>query len=175
MDMKLVAGTVLLLVGAFVLTSCRFAEIAFYEHEPSKRFYKSLDFSVEELSSFKSSDILFVVNLKQVNPEDYIAWLGLYTQSPGRSVFVNEANISGIDWELEEAINVNSNLDLVVENTNLMKASIKLFEIKGDLLQKALNGSDALTLEVDYSINNLPGTMSFKLIHRVEKYSIFST
>ncbi|MEX2961518.1 hypothetical protein [Microbulbifer sp. TYP-18] len=164
-----------LLVCVFILSSCRSSEIVFYEHDPSITFYESLNFSAENLLPFRENDVLFVVALKEVSREDYLVWLGLYTQSPGKAVVVHEAAISGDSWKKQGDISRKLVLDNKVENSDLMKTSVQLFDVRSDLLQKVLSSEADLTLDVSYSINDIPGVMHFKLVRRTEKHPVFST
>ena len=63
------------LVLCFLLVSCKFTELIFYEHEPSKLFYESYDMDKPELDGFTEDGVLFVIDIRTAMNEEYFLWL----------------------------------------------------------------------------------------------------
>ena len=119
------------LVLCFLLVSCKFTELIFYEHEPSKLFYESYDMDKPELDGFTEDGVLFVIDIRAAMNEEYFLWLGLYSKNKDKRILIKNAAIfSGDDKELSVVDRVLL-VDEPVDNTNLYQNpadTLKLFE-----------------------------------------------
>lgn len=178
MNIKLIFCSFFVLVASAVsISACGSAKIFFYEHVPSKNFYKSYDFENKKLSEFKVKDTLLVVSLKQSDLENYIVWLGFYSGQAGNKIFVKKADFYGEKNYKSVVINKQILIDNPHEKTNLMNNSIELFQLSGVFLQDVFKSDKNLFVRVIYSdlIDGEDKEMNFKLEQRVEKHTIFPT
>ena len=159
-----------------MLAACEYAEIIFYEHEPSETFYHQFDIGAVDLESFIDDDILFVARLKDVaNPSSYIVWQGLYTSKKNKTVKIEKAIIQSGDWKEESILDQVVALDEVFDRSDLLKSSVKLFQIKGKLLEEVYQSNGYLHLKVFYEIGGKVKFNEYELKRRVEKWTIFPT
>ena len=175
MDMKILVGLCFIVLSLFALTACKTAEIVFYEHKPSKEFYKSFDYALNDLIGFKKNGVLFVVDVKEINRSDYVVWLGLYSQSFGKAIDIEKAELAGNGWKESVFIGQNLKLDTSISDKGLMKNSAKLFQVRGELFQKVMNDGGNLSLTVTYVQDGATEEIEFNLNRRVEKHTVFST
>ncbi|WP_394203374.1 hypothetical protein [Marinagarivorans algicola] len=175
MDMKILIGLFFIVLSLLALTACKTAEIVFYEHKPSKGFYESFDYGKNNLNDFKKGGVLFVVDVKEINRSDYVVWLGLYSQSSGKNIGIEKAEITGNGWKEAVLIGQDLKLDVSVPDKGLMKKSAKLFQVQGELFQKVMNDGGSLTLTVTYVQDGVSKIIEFNLERRVEKHTVFST
>ena len=163
-----------IVVGLF-LTSCRFAELVFYEHEPSKSFYQTKDFKVAD-AAFVSNEILFVVDVKAVSQrEDLIFWLGLYSEQEGKQIKITKAIIQGDGGQKEVTFNSIALLNKQDSKKKLFKTSLKLFQLHSDKVETLCQSGENVWLEITYLVNGKENHKRFKLKRRVEKRPVFST
>lgn len=173
--MKLFLCGVFLLLIITVITACKSDEIIFYEHNPSKEFYKSFNYNLSSLGSFKKDDILFVVNVKKVNQSKYFVWLGLYSNIPNKVVEVKSAVLVGNGGEKSSYFDGEYKLNEPASSTSLMKTSIKLFELNKDFIKNMVNEEGNLLLTISYVNNGELKKIEFILEKRVSKYTVFPT
>lgn len=174
MIIKLLICVAVLLGGVLVLSSCRTAEIVSYVHEPSEDFYRDMNYEADQLNEFKDGGTLFVVDVKEVRRDQYLVWLGLYSDER-QSLTINGARIVGDDWNKKNQINKNITIDSAVPDSGLMKDSVQLFAVEGGLLNQVVSNGSDIMLEVNYTIAGSRKTMTFSLERRVEKQTIFRT
>lgn len=116
-------------IAAIMLSSCRTTEIIHYVHEPSESFYRDMNFTAGDLIEFKPDGVLFVVDVKSINKNTYIIWLGLYSEHQ-ESILINEAYISGNSQKKAALLNKTINVDSTAPDTSLLKSSLQLFRIE---------------------------------------------
>lgn len=88
--LKIAVVFLVMLCVLFFLVSCKFTELVFYEHGPSKKFYENYDMSAPDLQLFTADDILFAVDVKVATHEKYFVWLSLYSENKGKSVAIKK-------------------------------------------------------------------------------------
>lgn len=160
----------------FLVSGCRSAESILYEHQPSIRFYQNYDINARDIQPFTNGDVVFVVSLRNIgNPALYSVWQGLYTNMPNKEVFIESAVIEGNGWQEERTIAQSISLRETDDESGLLLASIKLFEVDGELLERAYQGGGNVRLSVKYRTNGEEGVMEYQLNRRVEKYTVFPT
>lgn len=119
-----------------VLSACQTAELVFYEHKPSNRFYQDLNIGDPLLSPFFDNGVLFVASVKAATHTEYFAWIGVYSEKKEK-VKINKAIVMGSGLDLSK------NLDIEVfsrQPTREYDAGnpVKLFELKSSWRDKDL-------------------------------------
>jgi hypothetical protein len=165
----------IVLIGLF-LYSCRFAELVFYEHRPSKSFYQSKEIKAAD-TEFISNGILFVVDVKAVSQrEEMIFWLGLYSENEGAQMEIAKAVLQGPGGQKE--VSINRTLSLSEQDSdkgNLYKASIKLFQLDNNTVEILCQKSESIWLDITYFVGGKEEHKRFNLNRRIEKQPVFST
>ncbi|MFS1525939.1 hypothetical protein ACL7TT_17835 [Microbulbifer sp. 2304DJ12-6] len=165
--------TLMLTFYGVALSACQTAELVFYEHKPSKRFYQDLNMGDPLLSPFFDNGVLFVASIKAATHTEYFFWIGVYSEKKEK-VKINKAIVMG------SGLNLSKDLDIEVfsrQPTREYDAGnpVKLFELKSSWLGKASNDDGAIVLDVFYEIGGKEGKKRFVLKRRVEKQTVFST
>ena len=153
------------------LSSCNYAELIKPEHRVSKVFYESLDYDLPELSPFKVNGALFVVDVKAINNDEFVIWLGVYSRNKINKLNVEKASIS-IN-ESSRVIMLNKELPVIrtTETNSLFKNSLKLALIKkGELIN-----NKKIILDVSFKINEEVNRLEFLIENRIEKQQVFPT
>lgn len=168
---------IILVVGvSFSLFSCKMAKLVFYEHLPSKSFYENYNLSSPVLNAYFDDEVLFVISTKAIrNRTEYIVWQGLYTKFSDKKVKIKKAMLSGND--LSEAVSLNQIISLneEFEKANLLKGSVKLFQIKASSLEEVGKNDDSVFLKVFYEIDGREGVMNYELKRRIERQNVYPT
>lgn len=176
--LKIALGFLVIFCVLFVLASCKFTELVFYEHGPSKEFYENYDIDEPALQPFIDDGVLFVVDVKAATHEEYFIWLGLYSERKGRSVVIKRVILSN-DANEESAI-FNTTL-LISEPVNKAalyqnpQDTLKLFEVGENSLGGVSGAAKTVFLKVFYEIDGKEGVMNYELKRRVEKQNVFPT
>ena len=161
-----------------VLVSCKFTELVFYEHGPSKEFYRNYDIGAPELQPFIVDDVLFVVDVKSATHEKYLVWLGLYSEKKGKRIDIKRATVSSETNEESTVFNSMLLVDEPVSKAGLYQNpqdTLKLFELGEDSLGGVSGTTKAVLLRVFYEIDGEEGVMNYELKRRVEKQNVYST
>ncbi len=160
-----------------LLTACEFSERTFYEHEPSKAFFRTNDIENPDLAEFIDDGIVFVIDVKGIRRrEDYVVWLGLYSRSEGARVSFRRAEIRGNGWQQAALVNEEVAIEENSRGEGLYRGVLKLFEIRADVLEKVFDGgAEHLSLKVFYSSQQGYAFKEFRLIRRVETHPLFPT
>ncbi|MES3008990.1 MAG: hypothetical protein V4751_14595 [Pseudomonadota bacterium] len=61
------------------------------------------------------------------------------------------------------------------ENAQLLTGSIQLFDIKGDVMEDAVQNHNGVILEITYELDGVVDTIKYPLIRRVELYADYPT
>lgn len=174
--MKMLMKLWLIVSNFFVLSACQTADLIFYEHHLSEKFYKNMDVSNPDFNQLIEKDILLAVAFKAVQHRTiYIGWLGLYAASSGKSITVEKAILKGSGGQQESIINQKV---LVYENfneNNLFKKSIELFQVDKETLDKLSGNSGALELKIFYRVEGEEGMKEYTIKRRVETHIVYPT
>lgn len=164
-----------------ILSSCGIEEMVNYEHEPSQKFYKNFEYDGIDMEDYVTNGILFVTSVKQINHSEYIVWLGLYSKMDSNKIVISKATIQGDNWEEKKKYDKEIQVNKQTQGYGLFENELRLFQIKGDLLEKTfpINTNGDLLLKVFYetpSDRSQPVKfIEFKIRRKVKKYTVFPT
>ncbi len=177
MSIKLIIFTLIFFLSLTFISACKYSKIFIYEHEPSKEFYKTFNFNQESSKKFKSNNVLFTIDVKEITPGEYIAWLGLYSDLAGKIIFLQKAKIESGLLKHEAVFNEFFRIENSVPNKNLNKTAISLFKINGSELQEIYKNNKEVILKINYTDTNdsINKEMIFQLNMRIKKHTIFPT
>ena len=173
--MKKMIGFLYVILSFLGLAGCKTAEVVYYDHEPSEKFYESFDYEQGSIIDFKKNGILFVVDVNQIDQSSYIVWLGLYSQISGKNIDIARAELTGNGWKETVLLGNNFKLDLVVPGEELFKNSVMLFKVEGLLFNKIIKYGGDISLTVTYFQDGISKNLVFNIERRVEKHTVFST
>lgn len=171
----LVFGFILLAVLA--LSACKTAKDVQYHHEPSETFYKKFDFKSERLKTFKTNDILLVIDINKTTHTSYVAWLGLFSDKTDKSIKIDRAIIRGRDWKKEHSFGRGYKLNSYLPETKLFELDkgLKLFEVNSQDLKDSKEPDGDLSITVFYDSGSGPESMTFSVKRKVKKQMVFPT
>lgn len=160
----------------FILSACQFAEITSYEHQESQVFYKSGDIDSPEIERFIFSGTLLVVDVNEATHEDSIVWLGVYSKQLNQTFKLDRAIIQGKQWKEENDVGARVLTEISEKHPALFKNSIKLFQLKTQLLHNAYLEGGELTIIVFFDVGNgMQQRAEFDLKRKVVKRTVFPT
>lgn len=170
--LKVTYSAALLLFSVLMVSGCRTEKMINYVHKPSEEFYRDMDFDAEEVEGFKNAEVLFVIDIKESRHGQYIVWLGLYSREE-QALVIDEVRAFGGGWENTIKINEEVRVGSTVKGSELIKASIRLFDIGGGA--KALGDIRDFTMELRYSVSGVKRNMIFHIERKEEKQTVFRT
>ena len=183
--LRLYLTSLIILCLSLFLSSCGTSSLVFYEHGPSIEFGKSYDIDDPKLQPFKDSGVIFTVELRPMDYDKHIVWLGLSSQQEHRSVNVEKAIIQSADWQqvsvlgqeffINKLFNQDDLLMGVVSKSYfdhdlLFLKNIKLFLVENELLEQAYQDGGHLNIQVFYQLEGQKGVMNYQLKRRVDTY-----
>lgn len=174
---KLIFGVVLILMAILGLSACKTAKIVKYQHEQSAEFYENFDFESEALDDFKADGVLLVVDINKMTHENYVVWLGLYSDHTGDSINIERAVVSGDGWDRAQEFNRELVLDTRVPDHDLFQfdQGLKLFEVNADDLQAVVSSGGELSLSIFYDVGSGVESKTFIIKQDIEKQTVFPT
>ena len=164
------------LLTLFLLSACKSAEIVSFEHKESQLFYKTRDMDSPELSRFIFDGTLLVVDINEVAREDSVIWLGVYSKRLNKALQLDRVIILGTQWQEDRNSGDIIRTEKSTKNPGLFKNSIKLFEFKTELLEKARLDGEYLGIIVFFNIEGGAQQRAvFDLHRKVNKRTVFPT
>ena len=123
----------------------------------------------------KKNGVLFVIDVIEIKRSNYIVWLGLYSHSTRKIIYVENAQVSGSDWAENILIDQDVKFNTPVLDKGLMKHSSKLLQVRGELLQKVIRDKGGFSVTVTYTQDKKTEKIVFNLERRMEKHTVFFT
>lgn len=158
-----------------VLIGCNYSSKENFEHEPSKRFYSQHEFDANYLDSYRVEDVLFVMEIKQINYSNYIVWLELYSKHKDKLVGIKKVSIDGDEMGGMFKGGKEYSLDLPVGDDIFYKKTIKLFDLNKENLVDVIKSKRQMNFLVYYEIGNASGVLEFNVQLKTEKSLVFPT
>lgn len=168
----------LLLIFIFFIQGCQKIKREEFYHEESRYFYKSNDFYMASLESFKIEGVLLVVDVKKVSFDDYIVWIGSYSDEMNNKGFRIKRVIfySGgvkINALFEEDVNINS--EALTKGLYKSNSPLKVIEINAKSLNELSGDNGVFTISVLCETENESKVVSFLIKRNIVEEYVFPT
>ena len=156
------------------LSACNYVELFKLENPHSQLFYQSFDYDLPDITPLKFQDALFVTDVKAINHDEFVIWLGIYSPQKDKHVTIEKAILDVKGMKTEVNLDKELFLSNKVTGTNLFNNSLRLLTIqKSHIAIKT--GVDEIGLTVHIKVNNTTGNLHFTFEKSSERQQVFPT
>lgn len=153
-----------------LMSACKTVKVAEYVHEESQRFFMERKFEDKVLDNSKFNEVLYVVEVKRADNDNFSVKLGLFAKEKGKAAFVKNATFLGKKSSIESMIDRELKLEVFDVKTNLYSfdTGLTLFFIKQDELTALYEEGGMLSLSITYNADGDTASFFFELKQRID-------